>query len=579
MDRNVTLKRYSNDIWENIFAKTTIPQVTGLSTSLADMQADIDDKALKTNSIYYVIGNGTGTAGYWTGSIPDVTTLYVGLTIAYKIGINGSSITYLSINGGSDVIVRRNTGNMTTHLPIGTVVILVYDGTYWVWADYDGGTTYETYTSAKQLVGAQTITRYKFCIEGSDGKIYQLTDGDVTTTTKTILAVDLKIGGGIYWNRLGSSLSANAITQYYLSIAQNNTESARTYNATSGFTQGLPIYLVGIMQANGSFRLDNSSFTSFYTQTLPTTDDGKIYIYLGVVTETNGTTYLMPDHPIYQYKNGSLRLYQRDVFPTPAEIGALPSSSYNAADVLAKLVTVDGSGSGLDADLLDGIHASSFSQTIHTHGDVTSDGRVPTQRSMGNGDALVLSDNSDNSMIIKSDITLDTANTTHYLRRDGAWVIPPTGPLKIVKKLASNQSQTGPTLIDVTGMSYGLTSGKTYAIKVIGVFASNTATSGLKIYGHFTGNGIFHGQSMTTLGSLSSLSTAQHMGITSANTDWILSTDVVTVNSSNLFEINVIATISTSGTFKLQFAAEIGSGAIITLTQGMSMIIEELPVV
>jgi hypothetical protein len=33
---------------------------------------------------------------------------------------------------------------------------------------------------------------------------------------------------------------------------------------------------------------------------------------------------------------------------------ALPASSYNAADVLAKLLTVDGSGSGLDADTLDG---------------------------------------------------------------------------------------------------------------------------------------------------------------------------------------------------------------------------------
>lgn len=32
----------------------------------------------------------------------------------------------------------------------------------------------------------------------------------------------------------------------------------------------------------------------------------------------------------------------------------LPSASYTAADVLAKLLTVDGAGSGIDADLLDG---------------------------------------------------------------------------------------------------------------------------------------------------------------------------------------------------------------------------------
>lgn len=37
----------------------------------------------------------------------------------------------------------------------------------------------------------------------------------------------------------------------------------------------------------------------------------------------------------------------------------LLSSSYTAADVLTKLLTVDGTGSGLDADLLDGLNSSS----------------------------------------------------------------------------------------------------------------------------------------------------------------------------------------------------------------------------
>lgn len=39
---------------------------------------------------------------------------------------------------------------------------------------------------------------------------------------------------------------------------------------------------------------------------------------------------------------------------------ALPSSSYTAADVLAKLLTVDGTGTGLDADLLDGQHGAYY---------------------------------------------------------------------------------------------------------------------------------------------------------------------------------------------------------------------------
>lgn len=50
---------------------------------------------------------------------------------------------------------------------------------------------------------------------------------------------------------------------------------------------------------------------------------------------------------------------------TAAQIATL--ITYTAADVLAKLLTVDGSGSGLDADLLDGLSSAAFSTAVHTH--------------------------------------------------------------------------------------------------------------------------------------------------------------------------------------------------------------------
>ena len=49
----------------------------------------------------------------------------------------------------------------------------------------------------------------------------------------------------------------------------------------------------------------------------------------------------------------------------------LDASAYTAADVLAKLLTVDGSGSGVDADLLDGLDSTSFlSAATYTAADV-----------------------------------------------------------------------------------------------------------------------------------------------------------------------------------------------------------------
>jgi hypothetical protein len=51
----------------------------------------------------------------------------------------------------------------------------------------------------------------------------------------------------------------------------------------------------------------------------------------------------------------------------------LAASDYTAADVLTKIKTVDGAASGLDADLLDGNEASAFALSGHNHTGVYAD--------------------------------------------------------------------------------------------------------------------------------------------------------------------------------------------------------------
>jgi hypothetical protein len=58
------------------------------------------------------------------------------------------------------------------------------------------------------------------------------------------------------------------------------------------------------------------------------------------------------------------------------------------AQVLAKLVTVDGSGSGLDADLLDGSHASAFAKL----NGATFTGTVTAPNFVSSSDARLKSD-------------------------------------------------------------------------------------------------------------------------------------------------------------------------------------------
>ncbi len=81
------------------------------------------------------------------------------------------------------------------------------------------------------------------------------------------------------------------------------------------------------------------------------------------------------------YRTDQLKLYQligtnpdnwRLIMDLSSGIDAqfaakLNAASYTAADILAKLLTVDGAGTGLDADLLDGQHASAFASSTHNH--------------------------------------------------------------------------------------------------------------------------------------------------------------------------------------------------------------------
>jgi len=69
----------------------------------------------------------------------------------------------------------------------------------------------------------------------------------------------------------------------------------------------------------------------------------------------------------------------------------LAATSYTASDILTKLQTVDGASSGLDADLLDGNHASAFATSGHNHsgvyepviGNPASDGQVLSSTAAG----------------------------------------------------------------------------------------------------------------------------------------------------------------------------------------------------
>lgn len=337
--------------------ETTMAAVSGLTSALATINTDISNKqdllvsgsTIKTvngnsllgagdivtpKGVYYVEGNTTGTVGQWTATISEVAALYDGLTIRYRIGISGADPTYLNINGYGNKQVWRYAGaKHTTHWSVGTIVTLTYRATDGYWyndADYDSTDDYNIRWQGNIIFGEATLG-YHLLMEGIDGRFIPVTSGgDSASTTNTVSSAELRVGGLMLYYGASTDYAAGATGGaygLYESIYSNEME--HWSNKASGWAvANKPFYIVCTMNANDNFVLDGAGTTGnqFLTQTLPTTDDGKYYIQVGVMHNTYDTWRLDVAHPIYQFKDGKLRTYVPTHIHTFAELSSKPTT-------------------------------------------------------------------------------------------------------------------------------------------------------------------------------------------------------------------------------------------------------------
>ena len=99
----------------------------------------------------------------------------------------------------------------------------------------------------------------------------------------------------------------------------------------------------------------------------------------------------------------------------------------------------DGSGSGLDADLLDGHHASDFAQSSHTHGNIQNDGTLQTNDvGVVSESKLVITDANNSNKIARSSLSFNTTSTDNkFLSEKGSWLVPVDEKVKQVKSTAN----------------------------------------------------------------------------------------------------------------------------------------------
>ena len=190
-----------------------------------------------------------------------------------------------------------------------------FDGTYWVLAGYDTNTNTIGYTvrhNGSSLPMKNAMYRYRIMFTSADGEKYVSANASSSTSataSKTVTTEKIDPFGEILYYSTTTAVSAgsrpaaaNCLQQYNgitLGYSFNRTGAALTMTAWK------PVYIKCAPQADGSAIIDADNP---FVQALPSTADGKIYIFLGIATAETSIEMTL-NHPVYYYKDSAIRLW------------------------------------------------------------------------------------------------------------------------------------------------------------------------------------------------------------------------------------------------------------------------------
>ena len=160
--------------------------------------------------------------------------------------------------------------------------------------------------------GAQAISRYSLILMNPDGTWEKLTDTSAAYSTGTTKKVNPKgfiLGQIKYYNDTTVLKGGDLMAANYAYNKVASFIGAYSFNCGTapGWDIGDYIYLVGTVDSDGLFYLDN---TKWWSNALPTSNDGKVYIRLGIaLTTTDSTMSLLDDRPVFYHDGNNVRLY------------------------------------------------------------------------------------------------------------------------------------------------------------------------------------------------------------------------------------------------------------------------------
>ena len=312
-----------------------------------------------TPLIPYAQVDSTSTSTVYTATVPGITELKDGVCCLLKNGVVTSAAGFtINVNG---LGAKPSYSNMsaatadTTLFNINYTMLFIYDSTRisggcWIcYRGYDANTNtigYQIRHNSSTLPTTAKFYRYRILFTSADGTHYvpsNTSSSTGATTSRAVNQTPIDPFGEILYYGTTTAINAEASPAAAQLWQQNVCVLGYSFNRTNAaltLTYPAPVYLKCAPQTNGSAIIDADTP---YVQSLPSTNDGKIYIFLGIAYDATHIE-LMVDHPVYYHDGTGIRLWTGKDCYSKSEADTLLSAKANTAD----LATVATTGSYTD---------------------------------------------------------------------------------------------------------------------------------------------------------------------------------------------------------------------------------------
>ena len=282
--------------------------------------------ALKTYGIPYGAVDSASTATVITATVDNFPTELTDGVCAYIRNdiISSADDWTLNVNGtGAKPVYASNAdaSRVTTIFNAASTYLFVYNSTrvsggcwdiYYGYNTNDNTIGYNLRTNAATAPTKSKFYRYRILFTSPDGQYLipsNTSSSTNATATRTVTTEKIDPFGPIWYYSTTTTVSADASADAsYLWLQYTGISLGYSFNRTGAaltLTAKDPVYIKCAPQTDGSAIIDENTP---FVQSLPSTEDGKIYIFLGYADSATAVT-LYYWHPVYYYKDSAIRLW------------------------------------------------------------------------------------------------------------------------------------------------------------------------------------------------------------------------------------------------------------------------------